>query len=108
MAHPVAVNYIKDGVTHYRSTCASCIRKGKKLKSQPPLWAKSGYKKKPQCEVCGFHAKLPAKQLFVFHIDGNLQNVKWTNLKTVCANCRIELGDSRLNKWKPAVIVPDF
>lgn len=105
--NPVAVNYIKEDVTHYRSCCNSCIRKGRKLKPQPPAWAVSGYKKKERCEVCNFKAKLPTKQLFVFHVDGSLKNNNWNNLKTVCANCQIELVGSKL-PWKPATIVPDF
>jgi hypothetical protein len=86
----------------------SCIRKGKKLKSQPPAWVKTGYKKPACCEMCGFKAKHPTRQLFVFHIDGNLKNNNWHNLKTVCANCQIELAVNRLTAWKPAKIVPDF
>lgn len=103
----VAVNYIHGDVVHYRNSCNSCIRKGRKLKAQTPLWAKSGYKKKERCEMCNFKAKLPAKQLFVYHVDGNLKNTNSFNLKTVCANCRIELIGSNL-PWKPAPIVPDF
>lgn len=105
--NPVAVNYIRDGVRHYRNSCNSCIRKGRKLKPQPPAWARSGYKKPASCEVCNFKAKSPTKQLFVFHIDGNLKNNSWHNLKTICANCQIELIGNRV-AWKPATIVPDF
>lgn len=106
LENPVAINYVRDGVTHYRSKCSSCIRKGRKLKPQPPLWAKTGYKKLDRCELCNFKAKTP-RQLFVFHIDGNLKNVNWHNLKTVCANCRIELDASKA-PWRAAPIVPDF
>ena len=103
-----AVNYIDpDGVTHYRTQCASCLRIGRKKKPQPPAWAKTGYKKPEKCEVCGFKSKIPSKQLFVYHIDGNLKNNNWHNLKTVCANCQIELVNSKV-AWKPAKIVPDF
>ncbi len=102
----VAVNYIRNGVRHYRGSCASCIRKKRKLKPTPPLWAKSGYKKKERCEVCNFKAK-STKQLFVYHIDGNLKNVNWHNLKTVCANCRIDIIESKL-PWRPSDLVPDF
>ena len=102
----VAVNYIRDGIHHYRNQCASRLRKSRRLKPQPPAWVKSGYKKPVSCEVCGFRAKLP-KQLFVYHVDGNLKNNNWHNLKTVCANCRIELVGSKV-AWKPAKIVPDF
>jgi hypothetical protein len=102
----VAVNYKRDGKTYYRSRCSGCIRKNKKLKPQPPAWVRSGYKKTAKCEICQFQAKIPAKQLFVYHVDGNLKNNNWHNLKTVCANCRVELIGKV--SWKPASIVPDF
>jgi hypothetical protein len=102
----VAINYIRDGIRHYRNTCSSCIRKGKKIKEPQPLWVKSGYKKKERCEMCNFKAKTP-KQLFVYYVDGNLKNNNAFNLKTICANCKIELAGTRL-PWKPAPIVPDF
>lgn len=102
----VAVNYVKDSLRHYRNSCSSCLRKGRRLKVVP-LWAKTGYKKTERCEMCNFKAKIPSKQLFVYHIDGNLKNTNWHNLKTVCANCRIELVGNRV-AWKPATIVPDF
>jgi hypothetical protein len=103
----VAVNYIKDNVTHYRNSCAACIRKGRKLKAIRPQWVRSGYKKKERCEVCNFKAKIPTKQLFVYHVDGNLKNCNSFNLKTVCANCRIEVASGNV-AWKPSPIVPDF
>ena len=102
----VAVNYVRDGIRHYRNSCTSCIRKGRKLKPIPPAWQKSGYKKKERCEMCNFKAKT-LKQLFVYYVDGNLRNNNWLNLKTVCANCRIEIAGTRL-PWKAAPIVPDF
>lgn len=105
-ARPVAVNYIKEGTTHYRRQCDACLRKGKKIKPRPPLWTKSGYKKKPQCEKCGFVAKHP-DQLHVFYLDGKLNNTNWSNLKTICANCAIEVGRSKL-PWKAGPILPDF
>lgn len=72
----------------------------------PPAWARSGYKKKPHCEKCGFKAKVP-DQLNVFCVDGNLKNNNWTNLKTICANCTIEVAKSKL-PWKASPVVPDF
>ena len=104
---PVAVNYVRNGVRHYRNSCTSCIRKGRRLREQPPAWVKTGYKKPVCCELCGFKSKIPAKQLFVYHVDGNLKNNNWHNLKTVCANCRIEIANGKVS-WKPAAIVPDF
>ena len=105
-SRPVAVNCIKNHVTYYRKQCDACLRKGKKLKPKSPLWALSGYKKKTQCEKCGFNAK-QLDQLNVFHVDGNLKNNDWTNLKTVCLNCTAEVYKSKL-KWKPSPSVPDF
>ena len=102
----VAVNYIREGVRHYRNTCASCSRRGKSLKKEPPAWQKAGYKKKTVCEKCGFKAKLP-EQLNVFYVDGNLKNNNHFNLKTVCLNCQPEVYKSRL-AWKPAPLTPDF
>jgi len=104
--NPVAVNYKRDGITHYRKLCSSCIRKGKKLKPNPPAWQRSGYKKTDRCEKCNFKFTL-ASQSIVFHVDGNLKNNNWTNLKTICLNCQQEVFKSRLG-WKPATIVPDF
>jgi hypothetical protein len=103
----VAVNYVKENVQHYRSQCDVCLRKGKKIKATPPLWAKRGYQKKPHCEKCGFVAELPDQQLRVFHVDGNLKNVDWVNLKTICLNCQPMVYKSRV-PWKPADPVPGF
>ena len=104
-ARPVAVNRYVNEQVYYRKQCDPCLRIGKKLKPLPPAWAKAGYKKKDKCDVCGFKAKT-ARQMFVFHIDGNLKNTNWANLKTLCANCQIELVN-RVS-WKQAPIVPDF
>jgi hypothetical protein len=103
---PVAVNYIRDKVTHYRSRCDSCIRKKRNKIVPVPLWVKSGYKKKSQCEKCGFRARYK-EQLFVFHIDGSLNNTKPANLKTVCANCQIEVAKEGLG-WRQGDLIPDF
>jgi hypothetical protein len=104
-SRPVAINRYVGEQVYYRKHCDACLRIGKNLKPLPPAWARAGYKKKDKCEVCGFKAKT-VKQLFVFHVDGNLKNTNWTNLKTICANCQIEL----INRvaWKPSPIVPDF
>ena len=104
--NPVAINYRRNGITHYRNICSVCSRKGRKLKHQPTAWYKAGYRKKPQCERCGFRAEL-TEQLLVYHIDGNLKNNDRSNLKTVCLNCRPVVSKSRL-PWKPADLVQDF
>lgn len=103
----VAINYIKEDITHYRSRCDACARKGKKLKPKSPAWYRAGYRKKPACELCGFVAK-SEKQLNVFHIDGNQKNVDRMNLKTVCLNCTHEVITSRKLHWKPADVTADF
>ncbi len=105
-ARPVGINYYKDDVVHYRSLCIPCYRKGKKLKPQAPKWFKLGYRKKPACERCGFKFKL-VEQANVFHLDGDLTNCDWANLKTICLNCTAEVYKSKL-PWKSSTIVPDF
>lgn len=102
----VAVNRHVGERVYYRKQCDTCLRKGKKLRPKPPAWAKAGYTKKLVCEKCNFKAKLP-QQMFVFHIDGNLANVDRINLKSVCANCRTELMNSKTT-WRPGAITPDF
>lgn len=101
----VAVNYIRNGVRHYRNSCGSCIRSGRRVKVVP-TWLRTGYRKKPQCELCGFKLKFPS-QSNVYYVDGNLRNNDWHNLKTVCLNCQQELYKSKV-AWKPGEILPDF
>ena len=103
---PVAINYLSEDTVHYRSVCDTCARKGKKLKPLPPQWFKRGYRKKPQCDQCGFTFKFPDQSL-VYHVDSNLTNCDHNNLKTVCLNCRIAINKGRLG-WKPAKAVQDF
>jgi len=94
-----AVNYIRDGNTHYRSRCDSCIKKSRRIKPPKARWLQAGYKKKPSCDLCGFWAKY-AIQLMVFHMDGNLNNSSLRNLKTVCQNCAVEIKKSD-SIWQP-------
>lgn len=103
---PVAVNYKRDSKTYYRTRCDSCIRKKKNIPAPKPRWLEAGYKKKPHCEHCGFKAKYK-EQLFVYHADGNLNNTLLSNLKTVCANCQIEIAKSGLG-WRQGDLVPDY
>tara|TARA_R110000796_G_scaffold46462_14_gene112264 strand:- start:15657 stop:15914 length:258 start_codon:yes stop_codon:yes gene_type:complete len=84
----------------------SCIRKGKTKKPIRPAWALAGYKKKDRCERCGFKAKTH-KQLFVFYVDGDKRNNNNTNLKTICANCAIEI-ENKGGGWLPADLIPDL
>jgi hypothetical protein len=103
---PCAVNYKRGDKTYYRTRCDTCIRKKKQLPAQKPRWMLEGYKKKLQCEKCGFKAKYQS-QLFVYHVDGDLTNTKQHNLKTICANCQIEIARDGLG-WRQGDLVPDF
>ena len=99
--NPVAVNYYKSGNPYYRSQCGACNR-GVKL----PRWFTSGYKMKSACDKCGF--KSPHAEVFtVFHVDGDLNNCRPTNLKTVCANCTRVLHKEGI-KWRQGDLVPDL
>ena len=106
-SRPVAINYLRKEKIYYRKLCSHCLRKGKRAKANPPLWFKSGYRKKEVCEVCKFKAPFPKEQLTVCHIDGDLKNVAWINLKTVCLNCLCTISKSKLS-WKPGELEPDL
>ena len=100
---PVAINYRKEGRTFYRSICDHCSRD---RKDGRPLWALSGYVKKSACDKCGF--KSQHESMFnVFHVDGNLTNCRFNNLKTICANCQRILQQEGI-KWKQGDLRPDF
>ena len=103
---PCAVNYVKNTVTHYRSRCETCARKNRGLKPRVPRWKSTGYKKKMQCDRCGFAAKYAA-QMLVYHIDGNLNNCSLKNLKCVCRNCEVALAKSDL-PWRQGDLEPDL
>ena len=100
-----AVNYIRDGVKHYRSRCDYCIKRERRIKPARPRWELAGYKKKPICDRCGFRSKFSA-QLLVYHMDGNLHNTGLRNLKTVCQNCVVEIEKSD-SIWQPGDLEPD-
>ena len=100
----VAINYHKYGKIYYRNKCDQCYKK--KRKPAPATWVRSGYKKKDKCDRCSFKFKL-FEQSTVFHVDGNTENVDWTNLKTVCANCSIELVHSK-SQWTKSKLAPDY
>jgi hypothetical protein len=100
---PVAINYRKEGRTYYRSKCDHCARG---LTEGMPKWYLAGYRQKDQCEKCGFKSK-HKEQFNVFHVDGNLDNCRPTNLKTVCANCQRSLHREGV-KWRQGDLTPDF
>lgn len=101
-----AINYIKKGITHYRSMCDECGRKNKKLKPRKNLWMRGGYKKKTHCDLCGFHSVLPS-QILVFHIDGDLENISITNLRSICLNC-VEIVKKKNVTWKRGDLEVDY
>lgn len=102
---PVAINYYKEKRPYYRSKCDVCLRYGVGIKGLP-LWYQQGYRKKSQCEKCGYKSK-HHQQFDVFHLDGNLSNCKITNLKTVCANCQRLLHLEGIT-WRQGDLQPDF
>ena len=102
---PCAVNYVKEDRTHYRSRCETCQRKGRGLKKRQARWEQTGYKKKMQCDRCGFKARYSA-QMLVYHVDGDLNNVSLKNLKSICKNCVEEVARSDL-PWRLGDLEPD-
>ena len=82
---PAAINYKKNGKTYYRKLCERCLRNGEN--HGIPKWQIAGYEKKEYCEKCNFKSNHP-EQFNVFHLDGDLNNCRPTNLKTICANCQ--------------------
>ena len=102
---PRAVAYHRNAKIYYRSRCEACNRKNKRIKAPVPRWQLSGYKKKPQCDRCGFKSKYSA-QLLVYHIDGDMNNSSIRNLKTVCQNCVVEIKRADL-PWRSGDLEPD-
>lgn len=100
-----AINYKRDGVTHYRSICDGCGKKKPKTKANMATWEKVGYKKKATCDLCGFKCLYPT-QMVVFHIDGSLLNAAMTNLRTICLNC-VEVVKKKDVKWKRGDLTVD-
>lgn len=101
---PRAVNYKKENKTYYRSLCEICMAHGAYYGI--PRWSRSGYKIKDSCEKCGFRS--PHREIFkVFHIDGNLNNCRHNNLKTVCSNCALILAKEGIT-WRQGDLVADY
>jgi len=101
-----AINYIKDNIKHYRSHCDDCGKKKIKAKKRLFNWEKAGYKKKLVCDNCGFKSIYPS-QMTVFHIDGNLKNIKLVNLRTICLNC-VEIVKRKELSWKRGDLQIDY
>lgn len=100
---PVAINYHKADKVYYRSMCDHC---SKDRGDGVPLWVRAGYKKKLSCDRCSFSSKFP-QQFNVYHADGDLQNCRHSNLKTVCANCQRILDKTEI-RWRRGDLQPDF
>jgi hypothetical protein len=100
---PRAVNYKKNNRVYYRSLCEACLGQGSKV--HVPRWQHAGYKPKNHCEKCGF--KSTHREVFrVFHVDGDLNNCRPVNLKTVCCNCAQILGKEGIT-WRQGDLVAD-
>ena len=100
---PRAVNYIKNNKTYYRKLCDICSKQG--LYHGIPKWYRSGYRQKQICDKCGF--KTPHAEIInVFHVDGDLNNCRLSNLKTVCANCQRILHKEGV-VWRQGDLRPD-
>lgn len=102
---PAAVNYKKGNKTYYRKKCEICLKHGG-TGHGIPRWQLAGYKKKDKCEKCGFRS-IHDEQFDVFHLDGNLDNSRPSNLKTICANCQRILQKEGV-VWKQGDLTPDF
>jgi hypothetical protein len=101
---PRAVNYHKANKTYYRSLCETCMSKG--FRSGIPRWKIAGYTVKSECEKCGFKSRSSA--IFkVFHVDGNLNNCRPSNLKTICSNCAI-ITSKDSSGWRQGDLIADF
>jgi len=99
---PAALNYYKNGRAYYRRKCEACLTGN----SVVPRWKLAGYKMKTACDKCGFRSQ--HKEVFnVFHVDGDLNNCRPVNLKTVCANCQRTLHQEGV-RWKQGDLVPDL
>jgi len=101
---PAAINYKKGDKFYYRKLCERCLRNG--VNHGVPKWQQRGYTKKDVCEKCNFSSKHP-EQFSVYHIDGDLNNCRPTNLKTVCANCQRILQKIGV-RWRQGDLRPDF
>jgi hypothetical protein len=100
---PVAINYRKEGKTFYRSKCDHCSRGNNLGKAK---WELAGYKKKDTCDRCSYTGKY-LEQFNVYYVDGDPTNCRFSNLKTVCANCQRILHKLKL-PWKRGDLRPDF
>jgi len=71
-----------------------------------PRWFRAGYRMKQQCDKCGFRST-HSEVFRVFHVDGNLDNCRHSNLKTVCANCVSVLSKDGI-MWRQGDLIADY
>ena len=102
---PAAINYKKQGKVYYRKKCEMCLRHDG-VAVGIPKWFREGYRQKFVCDKCGYKSKYK-EQFNVFHVDGNLNNCRPANLKTVCANCQRVLHKEH-GQWRQGDLQPDF
>jgi len=102
---PAAINYYKNGKAYYRRRCEICLRYGGIGKGNPK-WYQEGYRLRLTCDKCGFKSKYK-EQFNVYHVDGNLDNNRLPNLKSVCANCQRILHVENYH-WRRGELPPDF
>ena len=102
---PCAVNYKRKGITYYRSICDTCRDNIPVHKRREQAWEKAGYTKKPHCDLCGFKSLYPS-QIVVYHIDGNLKNTAFTNLRSICLNC-VEVVKRKSVNWRRGDLTVD-
>lgn len=101
---PAAINYYKSGKTFYRKKCEICLKHG--VGYGVPRWKIYGYTKKDTCEKCGFRSA-HEEQFNVYHVDGDLNNCRPSNLKTICANCQ-RIIQKEGYRWRQGDLRPDF
>lgn len=94
---PCAINYRNNCQIYYRRLCGFCIARKKKIKPPIPRWQSGGYRKKSNCDRCGFRARYQS-QLLVVNCDGDLHNNILNNLRTICLNCVEEVKRAD-NPW---------
>jgi hypothetical protein len=86
--------------------CSECGKLKPRKKPKVFYWQKSGYKKKNICDCCGFKA-LYQTQMTVYHIDGNLNNISLSNLRSICLNC-VEVVKRKEITWRRGDLQVDY
>lgn len=100
---PRQLNRYRGEKAYYFKQCYECRSKHRTIHKM--TWDVKGYTKKLTCDRCGFKAKHES-QIDVFHVNGNLQDARPTNLKSVCKNCSTLFGISEPT-WKVGDLIPD-